>query len=502
MNKALFNAQIAQYATPTIKGEDRVYLPNSIKCYLPSLAIEGNTYQADYQGKNLFDITRAELTGCEWQDNMIMSNASSVYIDIIVPPGKYTLSFDRNAEFAIYLTDGKVASGYFGAIAATNTSATFTFPASYDGYLRIKWFDAGNAISNIQLIYEDIVPSPTNPIDIVNASDNGLEVMIKNSNVFNAVTYHKYKIGGCLIEGKNNIFTLTGENVQGVAAGLTYPVENLKPNTTYTFRITRLSGSNKGADLRFYIFTGTSSLVYKNTACSIYTTTGEQTAVGRYTFKEEDLAKGIACGVYSYATSSTGATYDNCKVRADIIEGNYTAATMPPYSPYFESTISIPSTVGDLELKFAKVDDSADTLVVDKVSNKVSYIKKIEYFKLEQVEPYQYVSFYSLSNANGIHVTGLPALEHHAKGYCNRAKVASLSKNIITIGANTKYVYWVGILDTLGFTNNWVDKSNPTAEEKSQAMADIRNWLVENPTYVYYKLSTPIEYDITDTEFG
>lgn len=175
-----------------------------------------------------------------------------------------------------------------------------------------------------------------------------------------------------------------------------------------------------------------------------------------------------------------------------------------PYQPYFAPTkVDIPSevTLADgtiVPLRFAKVDDSADTLIVDKISNKVKYIKKVEY----GTPSLDYASHYKNFGNSVILYDMMSSKESSAKGYCNRAKVSTFSKNVIVIGAGTNYVYWLSILDTLGFTSSWVDKSNPTSEEKKQATTDFRAWLKENPTYIYYELSNPIEYDLTNTDLG
>ena len=151
-------------------------------------------------------------------------------------------------------------------------------------------------------------------------------------------------------------------------------------------------------------------------------------------------------------------------------------------------------------LRFAKVDDSADTLIVDKISNKVKYIKKIAYGISDGTK---LVGYYKNSGNSAILYDVMSSKENGAKGLCNYSRVASIMmKDRIRFGADTSFVYWLGILDTLGFTNNWVDKSNPTSEETTQALTDFRAWLAENPTYIYYELSTPIEYDLTDTELG
>ena len=55
MSHKLFNAQMAQYATPTVTGESSVTVVNGVKCYLPELKVDGNTTQEVKNSKNLFN---------------------------------------------------------------------------------------------------------------------------------------------------------------------------------------------------------------------------------------------------------------------------------------------------------------------------------------------------------------------------------------------------------------------------------------------------------------
>lgn len=491
MNKALFNAQIAQYAIPTTKGEDRVYLPNSIKCYLPFLNIEGNTYQADYQGKNLFDITKAELTGCEQQDNAIMSNATSVYVDIIVPPGKYTLSFDRNADFAIYLTDGKVANGYFGAIAASNTSVTFTFPASYDGYLRIKWFNAGNAISNIQLIYEDIMPSPTNPVDIINAGDNGSTVQIRGLNLAYASNNNRQLQYATVEYLDNNNFIIRANNKTTTSSKYAGYQIQVKPNTMYRVKakITRIGYFAGNTQV---LVLGEKNNYISGTSRFFTSETGEY----NITVNSGDNTR-LQPTFYMFGNVAVGEENDPELVIEEFMMTEGTADRS--YEPYTILSTSIPSAIDDINLKFAKINNTADTLQIDGLYNTVKYIQKVGYGTLNPNN----IVYYN-NNGNSIYDTAaLSAVENGAKGLSNRAQVAQvMTKDCIRLGAGTTFAYWIGILDTLGFTDGWADKSNPTTTEKTQAITNMKNWLTENPTYFEYELSTPIEHDITNTEFG
>lgn len=103
-------------------------------------------------GKNLFDINAAELINANIIDNGIQFTGSSGgAIDVLLPKGKYTISFKRNVETNLYLRNGKVDSGYISVISSTETSKTFTFNANVDGYLRIYTFAKDLILSDIQI---------------------------------------------------------------------------------------------------------------------------------------------------------------------------------------------------------------------------------------------------------------------------------------------------------------------------------------------------------------
>lgn len=102
-------------------------------------------------GKNLFDIHSAELQNAIIVDNGIQSTRSEGIIDVLLPKGTYTISFKRSAEGPLYLRNGKVSSGYFTIVNATETSSTFNFTSDVDGYLRISSFSTGLILSDIQI---------------------------------------------------------------------------------------------------------------------------------------------------------------------------------------------------------------------------------------------------------------------------------------------------------------------------------------------------------------
>lgn len=62
--------------------------------------------------------------------------------------------------------------------------------------------------------------------------------------------------------------------------------------------------------------------------------------------------------------------------------------------------------------------------------------------------------------------------------------------------------HWIGILDILGFTNDWVDKAKPTNEEKANALAKFKQYVKDrynsgNPITVRYEILNPVITDIS-----
>jgi hypothetical protein len=156
----------------------------------------------------------------------------------------------------------------------------------------------------------------------------------KSINIFNAVPIKISGINGLTFTSQDNVFSVTGTATGSTPYGNIYIVNGLKPNVKYSFRLQLLNKNNSSGkfEARFYIFTR-SPATYLVSPCSIWSLNGSE-AVGTYTFTEEQIAKGIECGVYfNYNTTSV---FDNISVRADIIEGEYTKDTMPPYEPYEE----------------------------------------------------------------------------------------------------------------------------------------------------------------------
>ena len=103
------------------------------------------------EAENLFDIDKAELKDCTLIDGKFTALNANCCVDIKLPAGKYYISLKKSSNFAIYLRNGKVTSGYLSTIGASATSTTITFNADKDGYLRISWFNTGESISDVRI---------------------------------------------------------------------------------------------------------------------------------------------------------------------------------------------------------------------------------------------------------------------------------------------------------------------------------------------------------------
>ena len=78
MNRKLFDAQIAQYATPIVTGGSSVTYKDGIKCYLPRLEASGNTIQTllpvEYQ-----QVEYIESTGTQYIDTGVLASENNSF---------------------------------------------------------------------------------------------------------------------------------------------------------------------------------------------------------------------------------------------------------------------------------------------------------------------------------------------------------------------------------------------------------------------------------------
>ena len=130
-----------------------------------------------------------------------------------------------------------------------------------------------------------------------------------------------------------------------------------------------------------------------------------------------------------------------------------------------------------------------------KVGNASDYIDLETGQVVRNIKTFEFTSntnltTYTWNNKVGVYAyIGLDNAYSRIPGLSNRNNVFVSSLDAETsmwIGVNNRNLFWLGILDYLGFE----DDETTTAVEKLKA------WLANNPTYVYYATSTP---DYTET---
>ena len=334
-----------------------------------------------------------------------------------------------------------------------------------------------------------IQPTPDNPIDIVNAGDKGLEVVVKG---LNEICYEDKTARN---DGTTSAITIF----------FSYAYE-LKPSTTYTlsfdYIFNELNGTPSfdiGRGVSWYNEDIAQSRAFPNLTQGRF----------KYTFTTPAELGDRKYLFFRLRKKSNEEIVDVTMTNIQLVIGDIDL----PYMPYFEpTTLSIPSTIGDLELRFAKYDDTRkDSLIVDGVNKKVIY-KQMLNKVIVPAESWNAQYYYS--NSMGIYSRSeLPYRGTRFKGFCSHATkkqvsdVQCYSAGGIWLGVNSQMVFWIGIITLLGYDSEWVDKANPTTAEWTAARDKFRAWLAEHeanghPFECVYVMPTPIEHDITDTELG
>ncbi|MBQ7912899.1 MAG: hypothetical protein IJ308_04025 [Clostridia bacterium] len=163
------------------------------------------------------------------------------------------------------------------------------------------------------------------------------------------------------------------------------------------------------------------------------------------------------------------------------------------FEPYYEpQSVAIPSTLtlsdgSTLEMTFAKIDDSADRLVVDTVNKKVAYESRTKELVLKGTEVWSRTSGgLALFNIDPKGATT------EYKGFCNYYIYDMWRKmeRCVSLYGNALYV-----------VDSNYDTTDTTSPER------FNSWLADryaegNPMRVVYKIATPITTDITDTDLG
>lgn len=128
-----------------------------------------------------------------------------------------------------------------------------------------------------------------------------------------------------------------------------------------------------------------------------------------------------------------------------------------------------------LDEPLRKIGNYADC--IDFENSKI--IRKIKCIELKKA-----TDKYTYTGKNGANFADIldGKYSRNQKALCNRNMNWFIgNSNEMWIGADNTYLYWIGILDYLGFTT----------------ITELNEWLYDNPTYVFYASNSPSETPIT-----
>lgn len=618
MNRQLFHAQLAQYATPTVMGEDSLYLSNGVKCHLPYLKVDGNTaVTPKYQGYQLFnkdtitfgknlnadtgELYSFSLRGVSDYIEVDAAKQYTIYRPYQAPDGytRYICCYDTDKIFvgAPTVVSGNQLTGY----------ATYSFTSDVK-YIKLNfWYDTENSINESEGLifyegtgeksYEPYIkgitpPNPDYPQTIVNAggssenlftTENVTTGALNNNGAINTNGNYKttdfievipnqqyildYQINKVWGDRKLCAYDSGKKFVRVLYHETPHVIKNERfiftiPSKAKYIRLQWLSNTNIGADTNIKIskycgvvlhgknlataqqvcsnfpsykeseFEGRQCISYLQNNSNYFVLEGGFKSATQYTISFEGHSVGSGNGASAYflydgitpsnddviwagstttwskitKTSRAGKTVKGIGlITADYRRTIYidintfmlqeAAVSSQVYEPYWREEIAIPASV--------EVDDSTvpllmseyDSLIVNTKENKVIYIEGSWKRKVTGYEPWArhnwaynngYGTCYILNI--GYYFDAVPAQN---EGYCSHFP-------------RTRYKMPA---DINSFSVSQGDQIIVICTDRETPVEDFKLWLQQkdrkgDPIVVLIKRLTPIEHDITHTEFG
>lgn len=322
-------------------------------------------------------------------------------------------------------------------------------------------------------------PTPEAPIPIQNANDNGMSVILRGENLFNAQGEVAFGAGFSRFEFGNNY--VTNRSVAQAAADFIV-FSKTYPAGTYTIS----AKGEYGADNFAFHFLCTASFsggTYNSYYKSYYSTfVRDESPYETITFTTtKDFSIGFAYSGYP-TDFKKGTIYDIMLTpTSQAVE----------YKPYIEETVEIPTSVNNIPLIFTEY----DKLLVDRLNNKVVYETYAFPYTYTGEESYSvsgwasdlgYGNYYQTIPKNNVAFTDVLASTHFKKGKWTQSTIMKTQTNIVT------------------YTGTWyiVFKTDGT-----QSLDDFKAWIKSQydagtPVCVIAKRKYAIEHDITNTDLG
>ena len=495
------------YRLKTAESDTSVTYQSEYKKNLMNMSVEGNTEQKQYEGYNLAYCSTDNYFSSYVYYNILSKNSftlttknstMSEYLifNIPVKPNtkvkisyNFTRNFNNSVRFIYWANSGLKANAgtyisQYGATTKTEGSVSQTITTGNTQFLGISFYikETADIIQDAEILITDLMvtydtektefeqyvggkPSPSveYPQTIENSSNVSVELEGKN-----------------LFKGKRQALqsgvTFTSEN--GVISGIGTPTQSmtyslatrsdtlyLKPNVTYTVR-TRVITNTLTNQISTRVYTAKSNTFVVNVG-NVKTETTQ--TIGKFTLTEEQANEGISIQT---ASQWVNGVYGEFELVLDLLEGSYTADTIPPYEPYFEPvTVNTP-------ISLNKIGDRKDTLSIDFVSKKATVTRQVLFKNLLE---FDWEITINTANNNTIFQTTIP---NSTDGFCNRSLVYTTSTNEeLESGMRVEVS---GTKLRLVFAGN-IDVKNDSNSNRGD-LTKLTNWLTLNDTVVALKL--------------
>lgn len=353
-------------------------------------------------------------------------------------------------------------------------------PITLDNALGLQTLEIlGNSVQNG-------TPSPDNPVEVVGVGERTL-------NLFNAALHPKIVRGGYL----TNTAALVGTPLKiPVDAGKTYTIYRKNASATnrdFYFRAIRFEDNN-GLVIRVDTKAKPNNTIFYGTYDNNYF------AAAKFTVPDGAAILRVGC-----LPNTADALQKLCD-EIMLVEGSYTAATLPAFEPYGYK-IPVNAEGESVELQTLNIytpqilhglGDVSDIIKIDFDNRKAQLIKRYEYFKVNEKS-------WSRSTGN-IYDTEISTNRFHTYTnlYSGSIKIYDSYCNILQ-----KYIGSLWDRETEGFTwnesqlhlriNN--DKLSITINDSiEERTTKFTQYIQNNDIYVLGKLVTPVTTDISNLQ--
>ena len=319
--------------------------------------------------------------------------------------------------------------------------------------------DFENGVVGIGQTEQDGEPTPSTPIAINSVTGNQ-DVVVSGKNEINVpeiIMSARSYIYRANIGSGNYSISITKSRIEGVTIGNQY---------AYMYKEIKFYDSN---DTLLSTNTGTSAPSITNSPV---------TKVFNFTAPQNTSYMEI-----EFSNNNGDNNLNTLLSNVMLVSGTYNESTMPTYEPYITPT-SYQLSLGDIEL--CGIGNYKDELIYDVDEDKV--------YKNEKIGKYQFTGNENITLAT--HVGNMYAFRYDdlSNNYIGREENQYLCTNykqklvadwdnegIINVSTSVPYIYIFTTGDTA---------SNVTA---------FKTWLANNKPLLYYRLETPTQTEITDT---